>query len=209
MTTRHFSITIPRTQAAKINTRKLANLLAKENGSTLTVCPTCGEEYPNEDLSEINDEGTRCCPRCIFIIALYSVNGIKKRLSTNSLRPEALNSRFQKILKDEFYPHPKETYQKYLGAMIQEEEAKHRIIWVKKADLNKIRNDWPFFFMTDDQVERFKPEDGAELTLKAQDSKDEIKRRIYSHHRLTRKHAMKYGLRTAATACFIPENFND
>ncbi len=101
------------------------------------ICPLCKGDFPEDTFSEINDEGTKGCPRCIFLIALYIENGIKKHLTEGCLMPDRINARFRKILEEEFYPNPAATYKKYLAGMIDREEAELRIIYLPTAEIRK------------------------------------------------------------------------
>ncbi len=168
------------------------------------ICPLCKGDFPEDTFSEINNEGTKGCPRCIFLIALYIENGIKKHLTEGCLMPDRINARFRKILEGEFYQNPAATYKKYLAGMIDREEAELRIIYLPTAEIRKIQNDWPFVLLTPEQAEKYKPVPGANLTVRDEKITTEIRRRIYATHVLNKRQAAKYGMKTRATACFIP-----
>lgn len=73
------------------------------------TCILCNDMWPEDAFSEINNNGIKACPRCIFLIALYFSRGIDKKLTDGCLMPSRLNAEYKRILKEEFYPHPKET----------------------------------------------------------------------------------------------------
>lgn len=168
-------------------------------------CPLCEEKYEAAVMQSINDEGTLACPRCVFLIALYMTRGVKKRLTAGCLKPHLLNNEFQKIIRNEFIPHPAETYQKYLGKMIAKEEVVLRILRLPDDQIGKIMNDWPFVLLSPEIVKKYNLSPGSLITLRgAKDANVEIKRAIYAMGRLNKKQASKYGEATAKIVCFIP-----
>ena len=168
-------------------------------------CPLCEEKYEAAVMQSINDEETLACPRCVFLIALYMTRGVKKRLTAGCLKPHFLNNEFQKILRNEFIPHPAETYQKYLGEMIAKEEVALHILRLPDDKISKIMNDWPFVLLAPQVVKKYNLLPGSSITLRGEnDAKLEIKRRIWSMAKLNKKQAAKYDDATSTIVCFIP-----
>lgn len=197
--------------------REVASLvytaILKQEPGPRKHCFACGEDFPERTFSEINDEGDKVCERCIFILALYAQNGIKKKITAGNLHPRTLNAKFRKIVEEDFYMDPAAAYQRFLGAMIQEEERKQRIIWITPAEIRKIADDFPFFLMTDAEFQQFRPEEGADLTLRTRTPEkgrpDTIRRRIYAIHKITGRAAKKYsGSADRKHVCFIPEVYD-
>lgn len=181
--------------------------LAEQEAGEKTVCPTCGERFPADTFSSINDRGTKVCARCIFVIALYNANGITKKLDNGCLAPSKLNSKFQKILEEEFYVNPVEAYQKYLGDMIRQEEKYFRIVDIPGAEYDRIvSGQWPFHLFTEGDAKAYNLQEGEKLTLRNADKPGEqFTREIYAIQRITGKAAKKYaGNPKRKYACFIP-----
>lgn len=168
-------------------------------------CITCYGEFPEDTFSAINDDGTKVCARCVFLIALYHVRGIKKTFQAGCLHPDALNSEFKKIIKTEFNKNPHAAYKKYLGGMIREEEEKRRIIYIDEPMFDRIAADFPFCPLKDDDFKRFQPVPGEPITLKVQNTEKEIIRTVYAVNKILARTAKAYGLDTKArNICFIP-----
>ena len=170
------------------------------------VCLFCGEKYPADAMSVINDQGVTACPRCVFLIALYNEEGVKKTLKAGGLMPHKLNARFQKILKDEFYPHPKETYKKYLGRIIAEEESKIGLIRLSGKQHSAVRReDFPFVFLDVEEAERLDIHPGRLLSLQVgEDVSGRFSRKVWSSKLLTAKEARKHGYKGRKVVCFVP-----
>ena len=181
--------------------------LADQEAGGKTVCPTCGERFPADTFSAINDRGTKVCARCVFVIALYNAAGITKKLNDGCLAPSKLNSKFQKILEEEFYVNPVEAYQKYLGDMIRQEEKYFRIIDIPGDEYTQITaGEWPFHCFTEADVKTYNLTEGEKVTLRNADKPGEqFTREIYAMSRIPGKAAKKYaGNPKRKFACFIP-----
>lgn len=203
---------LPETKRREVKSL-LYRAMLKEENSPMKRCPACGEDFPVRTFGTINDEGTEVCERCVFVLALYQENRIRKQFKEGGLHPSLLNAKFRKILEEEFYVNQREAYHKHLGGMIRREEEKQRIIWIDGAEIRRIKADFPFYLMTDDEVQRFHPEEGAELCLRYEEegSKPDIvlKRRIYAMHRIPARTAKRYCGRTdRRTVCFLPEVYD-
>lgn len=171
------------------------------------VCILCGGKHFPEDMSLINDKGTKACPRCVFLIALYVKEGINKKLSKGCLMLEKLNAKFRKIIQEEFYPHPKETYRKYLGQMIDEEENKLGIVRLTSEQFTAIQSgEYPFVFLSEEEAEKYKIAPGRVLNLQVGDNGDNrLERSVYSSRLLTVKEAKKHGYKGRRVVCFVTE----
>lgn len=181
--------------------------LADQEDGEKAVCPTCGDKFPSDTFSVINEHGTKVCARCVFVIALYNANGIQKKLSQNCLTPEKLNSKFQKILENEFYLNPIKTYEKYLGNMIRQEEKHFRIIDIPGDEYTQITaGEWPFHCFTEADVKTYNLTQGEKITLRNADKPaEQFTREIYAIQRIPGKAAKKYaGNPKRKFACFIP-----
>lgn len=181
-------------------------LAIQEKGEKIW-CPTCGERFPEDNFSVINEQGTKVCARCVFVIALYASNGITKKLTDGCLAPEKLNNRYQKILTEEFYINPVKAYQKYLGKMIAEEEKHFRIIDIPATEYAQITaGEWPFHCFTEADVKTYNLLQGEKITLRNADKPGEqFTREIYAIQRIPGKAAKKYaGNPKRKYACFIP-----
>lgn len=203
---------LPATKRRQIAGMIYREMLKTENGPT-KHCFGCGEDFPARTFCEINDNGDELCERCIFILALYTQQGIEKRITAGNLHPRLLNSHFRKIVEEDFYLNQKAAYEKHLGSMIRAEEAKKRIIWIAAEEIRKIADDFPFYLMTDAEVQKFNPAEGAELTLRTRAAgagqPDTIRRRIYAIRRIPARAAKKYsGDTTRRNVCFIPEVYD-
>lgn len=181
--------------------------LAEQEEGEKAVCPLCGDKFPADTFTSINEQGTKVCARCVFIIALYQSNGITKKLSNGCLSPDKLNSKFQKILEEEFYIKPVDAYEKYLGKMIKEEEKHFRIMDIPGTEYAKITTgEWPFHLFTESDVKAYNIQQGAEITLRNADKPGEqFTRQVYAMQRITGKSAKKYSNNPKRKyACFIP-----
>lgn len=186
---------------------KAYRYLADHEEGEKVICPTCGDKFPADTFSVINEHGTKVCARCVFVIALYATNGITKTLKDGTLAPEKLNSKFRKILEDEFYINPVEAYRKYLGDMIRKEEKHFRIVDVPAEDFRKVQSgDFPFFLMTEQDAKQYNIQAGENLTLRNAYNHDEtLTRQIYAVQRIPGKAARKYaGNPKRKYVCFIP-----
>ena len=186
---------------------KAYRYLADQEAGEKAVCPMCGDRFPADTFSYINDRGTKVCARCIFVIALYNAAGITKKLNDGCLAPAKLNSKFQKILEEEFYVNPVDAYQKYLGEMIKKEEKYFRIIDIPGAEYDRIiSGDWPFHLFTESDVKAYNLQEGEKLTLRNADNPGEqFTRQIYAMSRIPGKAAKKYaGNPKRKYACFVP-----
>ena len=187
-------------------------MLKKEAGP-MKRCFGCGEDFPERTFCEINDNGDKLCERCIFVLALYTQQGIRKQITAGNLHPRTLNAQFRRIVEEDFYLNQTAAYEKYLGPMIRAEEAKNRIVWIAAEEIRKIADDFPFYLMTDAEVQTFSPTEGAELTLRTRNAEagqpDTIRRRIYAIRRIPARAAKKYSGDTARrNVCFIPEVYD-
>lgn len=173
------------------------------------TCILCGDKQHAEDMSLINEQGTKACPRCIFLIALYHKEGINKKLSMGCLMLEKLNAKFRKIIQEEFNPHPKETYRKYLGEMIDEEENRLGIVRLTEEQFSAVaEKDFPFVFLDIAEAEKLELKQGRELTLQVGDNGSKrIARKIYSFTKFSARTARKYGHKKSAVICYVPEEF--
>ena len=174
----------------------------------METCILCGDQQLAEDMSPINEKGTKACPRCIFLLALYHTLGIKKKLFSGSLMPHKLNSRFQKILQEEFYKKPKATYRKYLGSLIDEEEDKIGLIRMEEKDFNSVKDEsFPFVFLDEAVANRLQIAPGRELNLQiGDDGSNRLQRKVFSSKLLSVKDARKYGYKKKKVVCFVTEN---
>ena len=203
---------LPAAKRRQIAEAVYREMLKTENGPT-KHCFGCGDDFPVRTFCEINDNGDELCERCIFVLALYTQQGIKKRITAGNLNPHMLNSHFRKIVEEDFYLNQKAAYEKHLGDMIRAEEAKQRIIWIAADEIRKIAADFPFYLMTDAEVRQFNPTEGEELTLRtnaaAAGQPDTIRRRIYAIRRIPARAARKYtGSPDRRNVCFIPEVYD-
>ena len=174
----------------------------------METCILCGDQQLAEDMSPINEKGTKACPRCVFLLALYTSLGIKKRLRKGSLMPHKLNGKFQKILKEEFYPNPKETFQKYLGKLIAEEENRLGLIRLTEKQFFAVLDEsFPFIFLDESDADRLQIVPGRELNLQiGDDGSNRLKRKVFSSKLLSVKYAKKYGYKKKKVVCFVTEN---
>jgi hypothetical protein len=186
---------------------KAYRYLAEQEDGEKTVCPTCGDRFPADTFTGINDRGTKICARCVFVIALYNANGITKKLTDGCLAPDKLNSKFRKILETEFYVNPVDAYQSHLGDMIRQEEKYFRIIDIPGDEYTQITaEDWPFHCFTEDDVKTYNLLQGEKITLRNADKPaEQFTREIYAIQRIPGKAAKKYaGNPKRKYACFIP-----
>ena len=133
---------------------------------------------------------------------------IKKKLFSGSLMPHKLNSRFQKILQEEFYKKPKDTYRKYLGSLIDEEEDKIGLIRMEEKDFNSVKDEsFPFVFLDEAVANRLQIAPGRELNLQiGDDGSNRLQRKVFSSKLLSVKDARKYGYKKKKVVCFVTEN---
>lgn len=186
---------------------KAYRYLADQEEGAKAICPTCGDKFPENTFTGINEQGTKICARCVFVIALYRTNGIEKKLSNGCLAPEKLNSRFRKILETEFYVNPVDAYQSHLGDMIRQEEKHFRIIDIPEQEYTKITaGEWPFHCFTEEDVKTYNLLQGEKVTLRNSGKPAEtLTREIYAIQRIPGKAAKKYaGNPKRKYACFIP-----
>ena len=179
----------------------------KQNKQNKQICILCGDLQPESDMSLINEKGTKACPRCIFLIALYHSLGIDKKLRKGGLMPHKLNAKFQKILKKEFYPHPKETYRKYLGQMIDEEENRLGLVRLTEEQFTAVKSEeFPFVFLDVSEAEKLSIKPGRVLILQVGDCGDNrLERKVYSSKLLTVKQAKVHGFKRQKVVCFLPK----
>ena len=171
------------------------------------TCVLCGEKHLPEDMSLINNKGTKACPRCVFLIALYVKEGITKKLTNGCLVLSKLNAKFRKIILEEFHPHPKDTYRKYLGEMIDAEENRLGIVRLSDEQFSAVRSgDYPFIFLNEDEAEKYQIKNGRVLNLQVGDNGDNrLVMSVVSHKLLTVKEAKKHGYKGRKVVCFVTE----
>lgn len=169
------------------------------------TCILCGENHLPEDMSMINDKGTKACPRCVFLIALYVKEGIVKKLTKGCLVLDKLNARFRKIILEEFHPHPKDTYRKYLGEMIDAEENRLGIVRLTEQQFTAVQTgNFPFVFLDVPTAEKYCIQPGRMLNLQIGDNGDKrLERKVYSSKLFTTKEAKKYGYKKRQVVCFV------
>lgn len=171
-------------------------------------CDGCFDKFDEDALSEVSYDGreqVRCCPRCVFIVALYHELGIKKEWVRGGIHPSVVSSNIRKIVEKEFYKDPHGTYKKYLGAMIERQEFDARVVHVEPAVIEKI-NDFPFVFLPVENVNRYRFEQGVDVTLDAGDLK--LKRKLYGFTVIKGKYLKKYGRRETSAVLFLPEVYD-
>jgi hypothetical protein len=184
------------------------NLLIGNDSSKKTdKCILCGEMHLPEDMSLINDKGTKACPRCVFLIALYVKEGITKKLTNGCLVLSKLNAKFRKIILEEFHPHPKETYRKYLGEMIDAEENRLGIVRLTSEQFTAIQSgEYPFVFLSEEEAEKYKIKPGRVLNLQVgDDGSNRLELSVYSSRLLTVKEAKKHGYKKRKVVCFVTD----
>lgn len=171
------------------------------------VCILCGEKHLPEDMAIINDKGTKACPRCVFLIALYVKEGITKKLTNGCLMVDKLNAKFRKIILEEFHPHPKETYRKYLGEMIDAEENRLGIVRLTSEQFTAVQSgEYPFVFLDETEAEKYQIQPGRILNLQVGDNGNyRLERSVYSSRLLTVKEAKKHGYKGRKVVCFVTE----
>ena len=171
------------------------------------VCILCGEKHLPEDMSLINNKGTKACPRCVFLIALYVKEGITKKLTNGCLVLSKLNAKFRKIILEEFHPHPKETYRKYLGEMIDAEENRLGIVRLTAEQFTAVRSgEYPFIFLSEEEAEKYNIKPGRVLNLQVgDDGANRLERKVFSSRLLTVKEAKKHGYKQRKVVCFVTE----
>ena len=167
------------------------------------TCDGCHESYEEEFLSDVTMSGGDMlfCPRCIFIVALYEEEGIKKEWQPGQIHPSMISNRVRTIVENEFYPHPKETYEKYLGNMIRRQEIKARVIRVTEKEIERLTS-FPFLFLSPEEAEKYKFENGVDVTLKSE--KQNIVRNLYGFRTIEGKFLKKYGRKQTSTVLFLP-----
>ena len=171
------------------------------------TCVLCGEKHFPDDMSLINNKGTKACPRCVFLIALYVKEGITKKLTNGCLVLDKLNAKFRKIILEEFHPHPKETYRKYLGDMIDAEENRLGIVRLSHEQFSAVQSgDYPFIFLNEDEAEKYQIRNGRVLNLQVGDNGDNrLEMSVVSHKLLTVKEAKKHGFKGRKVVCFVTD----
>lgn len=172
-------------------------------GENLKKCPFCHDSFPEKDFVPL--DGAKVCPRCVFVLALYSENKISKKITPGCLAPEKLNSTFRQILEEEYYLDPAGAYQKYLGRMLEEAEKLERIIRVKEDALARILSGWEFLLLSPQRAKSFQAKEGEEIILRPDQGGEEVKRKIYAIHKMPKKYALQYGAKTAVTVLYIPK----
>ena len=206
MTPQEFERLAPREQNEVA--RKIYGLMIGQDHTKKTKCPTCGDSFPEDSFVDVNGEGFRICPRCIFVLALYKQAGVEKQVfqGRHDLNPDRLNARFRKILDEDYYRNPAEAYQKYLPEMIEAEEVKMRIIHVTEEQFTKVENgSFPFLLFTDADVAKYRLGKSVQITLEAE-GKTALKRTIYAMHKMPGRFAKKYsGSALQKNVCFLPE----
>lgn len=182
-------------------------LIDSDKEKRTEVCILCGGNHLPEDMSLINNKGTKACPRCVFLIALYVKEGITKKLSKGCLMVDKLNAKFRKIVLEEFHPHPKETYRKYLGEMIDEEENRLGIVRLTEQQFTAVKTgESPFVFLDEADAEKYKIKPGRVLNLQVGDNGSErLEMSVYSSKVLTDKEAKKHGYKCRKVVCFVTE----
>lgn len=182
-------------------------LIGKDSSKKTDKCILCGEMHLPEDMSLINDKGTKACPRCVFLIALYVKEGITKKLTNGCLVLSKLNAKFRKIVLEEFHPHPKETYRKYLGEMIDAEENRLGIVRLTTEQFTAVQSgEYPFVFLSEEEAEKYKIKPGRVLNLQVGDNGDNrLERSVYSSRLLTVKEAKKHGYKQRKVVCFVTD----
>jgi len=169
-------------------------------------CDGCFEKFDAETMTDVSRDGKNVmlCPRCVFILALYIENGYVREFECGSLHPNLINSKYKKILKEEFYKNPYEAYKKYLGKMIERQEIAHRILHVSKDVILNLEK-FPFVFLVPKDAEKYKFEHGVEVTLDAGELK--TTRRLYFFRNIAGRYLKKYGQTSDRTVLFLPEIF--
>lgn len=165
-------------------------------------CRGCYNDVPEDTLIEVANDGTRVCPRCVFILGLYQQAGIKKTVTEGGLMPSRINARYKRILETEFNANPEAAYEKYLKPLINEAEGEAGIIRVDDSTLDKL-SVFPFVLIPKTSAALYNTESGTTLTLKSKNRK--VTRTIYASHVMPKRAAKKYGVTGGAVACYIPE----
>lgn len=189
--------------------KRVQMLIDADKEKRTEVCILCGGKHLPEDMSLINDKGTKACPRCVFLIALYVKEGITKKLTKGCLMVDKLNKKFRKIVLEEFHHHPKETYRKYLGEMIDEEENRLGIVRLTAEQFSAVQTgEYPFVFLSEEEAEKYKIVPGRVLNLQVgDDGENRLERSVYSSRLLTVKEAKKHGYKRRKVVCFVTEKF--
>lgn len=187
-----------RRQVAAEAFKEMQNL----SGEEMKRCPTCLDYFPIKDF--VAYDTIEICPRCVFVLALYQKHKIKKKLAPGVLAPGILNSSFRKILEEEYYLDPAGTYEKYLGEMIEEAEKQEKILRIKEEELSKILSGWEFILLSPQKAKAYDFAAGDTITLRRENGCDET-RKIFAIHKMAKKYAVQYGVKTAVTVLFIPK----
>lgn len=166
-------------------------------------CDGCFDEFEEDFLSDVTMSGgdMKFCPRCVFIVALYHEEGIEKEWQAGQIHPDKISNRVRKIVVNEFYEHPKETYEKYLGNMIHRQEVKALIIRVSDKEIDRLAN-FPFLFLEPEKAKEYKLENGVNITLKSE--KQNVTRNLYGFKTIEAKYLKKYGRKQTSTVLFLP-----
>lgn len=188
--------------------RMIYGLMIGHDHTKKTKCPTCGDSFPEDSFVDVNGEGFKICPRCVFVLALYKQAGVEKQVfqGRHDLNPARLNARFRKILDEDYYRNPAEAYRKYLPDMIEAEEVEMRIIHVSEEQFRKVQSgSFPFLLFSDEDVAKYRLGKNVEITLESEGN-GELKRTIYAMHRMPGRFAKKYsGSALKKNVCFLPE----
>lgn len=172
-------------------------------------CDGCLETFDSVDLTEVSHDGAaervHLCPRCVFIVALYSERGVKKEWVAGGVHPSVICSDIRKIVENEFYKNPHATYKKYLGAMIERQEFEHFVVHVPAAVIEKI-GEFPFVFLDPAVSVKYKFKPGVVVTLDAGDLK--LKRRLYGFAKIKGQYLKKYGQPKTSVVLFLPEVYD-
>lgn len=170
-------------------------------------CAGCRETFDADTMTDVarGDEIVLLCPRCVFVLALYISNGIKRDFEYGSLHPSVINSKYRKILENEFCKNPHEAYKKYLGKMIEDQEIKRRIIHVSEDVILNLGK-FPFVFVAPKEAGKFNFSPGVDVTLDAGDLK--ITRKLYGFCNIAGRHLRKYGQSSTRTVLFLPEVYD-
>lgn len=199
MKTNKYFITVP--------IERVQMLINADKDNRTETCILCGEKHLPEDMSLINEKGTKACPRCVFLIALYVKEGITKQLTNGCLMVDKLNAKFRKIVLEEFHPHPKDTYRKYLGELIDAEENRLGIVRLTEQQFSAVEDEsFPFIFLDVAQAEKYNIQKNRELTLQiGEDGSKRFSRKVYSFKKLTVKQAKVHGFKRQKVVCFLPK----
>lgn len=168
------------------------------------TCDGCFEKFDEDVMTNVTNSDSSVallCPRCVFLIAMYLEDGIKREFIRGSLHPDVINSRYRKILKNEFYVDAHATYKKYLSRMINRQETKRRIIHVPEKVIKNLA-EFPFVFMNPGDDRKYNLEPGVEVTLTAGDLKEN--RRVYGFNTIDGKYLKKYGRTAKSLVLFLP-----